>query len=93
MATLRQNPTLSDVQKFVAELEKERNTTSQDVLRKCLHLGEEMGELFRLIRKNEKGPAVEDEIADVLNKVCGIANRLEINLENAFKTKMERPKS
>jgi NTP pyrophosphatase (non-canonical NTP hydrolase) len=95
MPTLKTNPTLTDFQRYVSELEQERGFAEQDVLKKCLLLGEEIGELFKAIRKHQqmsidpqsKTTSVEDELADVLLMICAVANRLDVNLENAFRQK------
>ena len=95
MPVLPQQPTLADFQRYVTELEHERGFQDQDVLQKCLMLGEEVGELFKAIRKLSKmgidakskvGTAAE-ELADVLIYLCAIANRLDIPLEQAFRDK------
>ena len=60
-------------------------------------LGEEVGELFKAIRKSEgikidhnsKFSSIEDELADVLIFVLSIANRHDIDLEKAFRSKEE----
>ncbi len=60
-------------------------------------LGEEVGELFKAIRKSEnikidhnsKFGSVEEELADVLIFMCSIANRFDIDLEKAFREKEE----
>lgn len=97
MPSLNQKPTLSDFQQYVRELEEERGFTDQNVLQKCLMLGEEVGELFKAIRKNEnitvdhnsKFGSIEDELADVLIFILSIANKHDINLEKAFRNKEE----
>ncbi|HAF30522.1 MAG TPA: pyrophosphohydrolase [Bacteroidales bacterium] len=95
---LKENPTLKDFQEYVKELELERGFEKQGVLQKCLLLGEEIGELFKAVRKmeaisidkkNSKITTVEEELADILIYVCSIANRYNINLENAFRNKEE----
>jgi NTP pyrophosphatase (non-canonical NTP hydrolase) len=95
---LKENPTLIDFQEYVKELELERGFEKQDVLQKCLLLGEEIGELFKAVRKmeaisidtkNSKISTVEEELADILIYVCSIANRYNINLDNAFRNKEE----
>lgn len=53
MPILKENPTLNDFQIYVTELEKERGFSQEPVLQKCLLLGEEIGELFKAIRKQE----------------------------------------
>jgi NTP pyrophosphatase (non-canonical NTP hydrolase) len=97
MPELKQNPTLKDFQDYVTQLEKERGFTDQTVLQRSLLLGEEVGELFKAIRKAEKMGvdqksmigSVDEELADVLIFVCSIANRFGIDLEKAFREKEE----
>lgn len=97
MLTLNVNPTLTDIQKYVAELERERGFAHQEVIQKCLMLGEEVGELFKAIRKqekmsidsNSKSFSVQEEMADIIIMLCSIANRFDVNLEQAFRDKEE----
>jgi len=95
---LKENPTLNDFQEYVQELEKERGFEKQDVIQKSLLLGEEIGELFKAIRKmeaisidkkNSKITTVEEELADILIYTCSIANRYNIDIEKAFRDKEE----
>ena len=95
---LKENPTLKDFQEYVHDLEIERGFIDQSVVQKCLLLGEEIGELFKAVRKaesisidkqNSKLTTVEEELADILIYVCSIANRYNINLETAFRKKEE----
>ena len=95
---LKDDPTLKDFQGYVQELEKERGFEKQDVIQKSLLLGEEIGELFKAIRKmeaigidkkNSKITTVEEELADILIYTCSIANRYNIDLEKAFREKEE----
>ena len=83
MPSLEERPTLADLQRYVGELERERGFAEQSVRDKCLLLGEEMGELFKSIRRNE-GMAIDEtsrfgdvpgELVDILIYVCAIANR------------------
>lgn len=53
MPTLPPKPTIKDFQKYVQELEAERGFQEQSTVQKCLLLGEEVGELFKAVRKNE----------------------------------------
>lgn len=100
MPELKNQPTLNDFQNYVRTLEDERGFADQDILAKCLLLGEEMGELFKAIRKTQKiaiDPTskvndVRDELADVFIYLCSIANRYEIDLEAAFLAKEEKNK-
>ncbi len=89
--------TLSNLQAYVTELEIERGFIDQTVLQKCLLMGEEMGELFKAIRKaenistdqNSQTFHIGEELADILIYVCAIANRCDIDLEEAFRQKEE----
>lgn len=97
MPNLNSNPTLTDIQKYVAEFEVERGFADEDAIKKCLMLGEEVGELFKAIRKyenmsvdkNSKSYSVQEEMADIIIMLCSIANRFDVNLEKAFRDKEE----
>ena len=97
MPNLKENPTLADIQKYVVELETERGFANQDVIKKCLMLGEEVGELFKAIRKQEnlsidaksQSFSIPDEMADIIVMLCSIANRFNVDLEKAFRDKEE----
>jgi len=100
MPILTKNPTLKEFQKYVTELENERGFTHQTIIDKCLLLGEEVGELFKAVRKSE-GLAVDvnsnfteigDELTDIFIYICAIANRKGIDLEKAFREKEEKNK-
>ena len=94
---LRSNPTLQDFQEYVKQLELERGFADQTAIEKCLLMGEEMGELFKAVRKsvslktdvNSTIGSVKEELADLLIYVCAIANRFEIDMEQAFREKEE----
>jgi NTP pyrophosphatase (non-canonical NTP hydrolase) len=100
MPELTKNPTLSDFQKYVIELEKERGFSNQTIIDKCLLLGEEVGELFKAIRKteglvvdtNSNFTEIGDELTDIFIYLCAIANRKNIDLETAFLAKEEKNK-
>jgi len=91
------NPTLRDFQEYVKKLELQRGFSDQNAIEKCLLLGEEMGELFKAIRKamklktdiNSSIGSVKEEIADIMIYLCAIANRFEIDIEQAFREKEE----
>ncbi|MBC8185386.1 pyrophosphohydrolase [candidate division KSB1 bacterium] len=97
MPILKENPTLNDIQSYVIELENERGFAHQNAVEKCLLLGEEIGELFKAVRKkqqikidnNSKVTTVGEELADILIYLCAIANRFDISLEEAFRSKEE----
>ena len=97
MLNLKDNPTLLDLQRYVEDLEIERGFSDQSARDKCLLLGEEIGELFKAIRKSEglkidktsKFGNISHELADVLIYLCSIANRFNIDLEKSFREKEE----
>jgi NTP pyrophosphatase (non-canonical NTP hydrolase) len=94
---LKDNPTLRDFQEYVKRLELQRGFANQSAIEKCLLLGEEMGELFKAIRKatklktdiNANIGSINEEIADMVIYLCSIANRFEIDMERAFREKEE----
>jgi NTP pyrophosphatase (non-canonical NTP hydrolase) len=101
MPELKETPTLADFQKYVNKLEHERNFIEQTTIDKCLLLGEEVGELFKAVRKSE-GLLVDsnstfaeigDELADIFIYLCAIANRKGISLEEALRIKEEKNKN
>jgi len=95
MPNLNEHPTLADFQAYVVKLEAERGFEEQSVRDKCLLLGEEIGELFKAVRKVEglkidissQFGTVSEELADVFIYLCAIANRYGIGLETAFREK------
>ena len=97
MPHLKSGPVLMDVQAYVAKLELERGFDDQGPLEKCLLLGEEVGELFKAVRKAEgvvidprsKVGEVADELADVVILLCSVANRYGVDLEAAIRAKEE----
>jgi NTP pyrophosphatase (non-canonical NTP hydrolase) len=97
MLPLPDGATLSDVQRYVAEMEAERGFADGGVVEQCLHLGEEVGELFKAVRKSECLPVgttsivgtVDEELADILIFVCAIANRHGVDLSDALRRKEE----
>jgi NTP pyrophosphatase (non-canonical NTP hydrolase) len=100
MPVLNEKPTLKNLQNYVEELEKERGFANQTIIDKCLLLGEEVGELFKAVRKSE-GLAIDsnstfteigDELTDIFIYLCAIANRKGIDLEKAFREKEEKNK-
>ncbi len=95
MPDLKTAATMADYQAYVVELERERGFESQGPIDKCLLLGEEVGELFKAVRKAEglsmdphsKVGLIAEEMADVLIMLCSIANRYGVDLEQAFRDK------
>lgn len=87
-------------QEYVTRLEELHGWLEVDLVHNCFLMGEEVGELFKSIRKHlryyeEQDPVeeeksklhVSEEIVDVLNYLLAIANRLEIDIEEAFRRK------
>lgn len=96
MPELNSSLTLKDLQKYVAAMEIERGFDSNTVTQKCLMLGEEVGELFKSVRESHAGLPFatkgykadpSGELADILILISTIANRLDIDLETAFRDK------
>ena len=95
MPSLKPKPTLADIQTYVIKLEEERGFSDQSVKEKCLLLGEEVGELFKAVRKregvkvdlNSNFGSIDEELADILIYLCAIANRYDVDLETAFREK------
>lgn len=83
---------LKQLQEYVAATEVERNFADQSAVEKCLLLGEEVGELFRAVRRTSGlavDPASESrevgsELADILNYLLAIANRYQVDLSEEF---------
>lgn len=78
-------------------MEEERGFTNETPVEQCLLLGEEVGELFKAVRKcsdiktDEKADcgSIDIELADIFIYTCCLANRYGIDLEEAFKKKEE----
>ena len=97
MTVLKENPTLTDLQKYIKLIGEERGWDKNNYLEIFLLLSEEMGELAKAIRNRtglyaEKGKLFKDnelegEFADVLNYLLDLANFFDIDLEKAFREK------
>ncbi len=91
-------PTLAELQAYVRDLERRRGFSDQTARDKCLLLGEEVGELFRAVRRVEglrvdpasRRAEIGEELADLLIYLCAIANRYGVDLEAAFRAKEAR---
>src|SRR5580692_293040 len=89
MEPLRQGASLPQIQDYVAKMEAERDLDKQDLPSQCLKLGEEVGELYRAVRKLQGHPQdpsgriadIGDEAVDTLILLMSIVNRCGINLE------------
>lgn len=95
---LSENFSLKELQLYIKDLEEIRGFSSESILDKCILLGEEVGELFKAIRKvqgikfdsnDTRKHDIAHELSDVLLFVCAIANRYNIDLETALREKEE----
>jgi NTP pyrophosphatase (non-canonical NTP hydrolase) len=92
---LPKGATLAQLQRYIEREARKRGFGDQTALQKCLILGEEVGELFKAVRKEEKMPiglhskvgTISEELADVLMYVCTIASFYGVDLEAAFRAK------
>lgn len=93
---------LGELQDYIRKMESQRGFDKEHISGKCLLLTEEVGELVKAIRKSHFGVAVDvnkkyehdvpGEIADILIVLTTIANRLDINIEQALRDKEEKNK-
>jgi len=106
MIALPERADMAGYQRYVHQLEELHGWLDVDLVHNCFLMGEEVGELFKAIRRyqayyDEKGApsqpdpeerrqAVAEELVDVFNYLLVLANRLEIDLEQAFRTKNAR---
>jgi NTP pyrophosphatase (non-canonical NTP hydrolase) len=101
--TLPPRASLAELGRYIHALEDRMGWLDVDLVHTAFFLGEEVGELFKAIRRYERrsiatddphpdgGKAeVADEIVDVLNYLLAIANRLDIDVEAAFLDKNTR---
>jgi NTP pyrophosphatase (non-canonical NTP hydrolase) len=85
-------------QNKLKNIEESRGHIKDTVLQKCLVFGEEVGELFKAIRERENLQlhdktsrySVDDELADCLILISCIANRYDIDLQDAIYEKINR---
>lgn len=98
--TLKPNPLLSDFQKYVAEMVKERGFDRETIPEMFMLFLEECGELAKAARKaggmkvdkNSKQFLLGEEAADVFIYLLDICNHFDIDLEKAFRDKEEESK-
>ena len=97
---LVENAPMSEYQRYIYELEAMHGWLDVDLVHNCFLMGEEVGELFKAIRKHQRyfeehDPQSEEdskahiaeELVDVFNYLIAIANRLGVNFEEAFRRK------
>jgi NTP pyrophosphatase (non-canonical NTP hydrolase) len=96
MAHLAENPTLKDLQQYVATVCQERGWTKDTPSEKFMLFVEEVGELAKAMRKaaglyeeqaKPRDLSLEEEFADVLSYLLDLANCYQVDLEAAFRAK------
>ena len=100
--TLPKGAPMQAYQSYIRELEKLHGWLDVDLVHNCFLMGEEVGELFKAVRRynklfeqagtaptetTERKAEVANEIVDVLNYLVALANRLDIDIESAFREK------
>lgn len=103
MISLPEGASMKDYQRYVHELEALHGWLKVDLVHNCFLMGEEMGEVFKAVRKYNKlfdegaGTPPEaaraqlaEELVDVFNYLLAIANRVDVDLEQAFREKNAR---
>ncbi len=94
---LPENPTLRDLQSYVAAMVKERGFEKETVPEIFMLLMEECGEMAKAARKsqnihtdkNSEKFHLDHEAVDVLVYLLDICNHFNIDLEKAFREKEE----
>jgi NTP pyrophosphatase (non-canonical NTP hydrolase) len=96
MAELKTNPTLKELQTYVAEVCEERGWTKDGPAEKFVLFIEEVGELAKAMRKaaglyeeraRARDVSLEEEFADVLSYLLDLANCYQVDLQEAFRAK------
>ncbi|SDY97331.1 MazG nucleotide pyrophosphohydrolase domain-containing protein [Bacillus sp. 166amftsu] len=84
---------LSEFQQYVANFSEEKGFQNTTIEMRTMYLMEELGELAEAIVKRNEDKNTNREIGlemfDVIWNVCDLANKLEIDLEEAFQEKMK----
>jgi NTP pyrophosphatase (non-canonical NTP hydrolase) len=98
MASLRDDPTLKELQSYLALVCAERGWTKDSPSEKFVLFIEEVGELAKAMRKaaglyeeqaKPRDMSLEEEFADVLSYLLDVANCFHVDLEQAFRAKEE----
>lgn len=99
---LPKHASMRDYQQYIHALEDMHGWLDVDLVHNCFLMGEEVGELFKAIRKykryydqggvteqdaDTRKAAVAEELVDVFNYLLALANRMDIDLEDAFRDK------
>src|SRR3981081_4095369 len=98
MVYLKDDPTLKELQDYLAEICQERGWTKDSPSEKFVLFIEEVGELAKAMRKTaglyeeqakQQDMSLEEEFADVLSYLLDLANCFQVDLEKAFGAKEE----
>lgn len=96
MTHLPAQPTLRDLQHYLAAVCQERGWTKDTPSDKFVLFVEEVGELAKAMRKaaglyaeraKPRDMSLEEEFADVLSYLLDLANCFQVDLEQAFRAK------
>jgi NTP pyrophosphatase (non-canonical NTP hydrolase) len=97
MPEFTERPNLAELQKYVLDMKTERGFNLTDTVYECLLLGEEVGELFKAVRKTQAKSMIDEEksefgdvaeeLADVLIFTLSLANMHGVDLEQALRDK------
>jgi NTP pyrophosphatase (non-canonical NTP hydrolase) len=102
MIELPEGAPMRRYQEYVEALEAQHGWTTVDHVHNCFLMGEEVGELFKAVRRynrmfeqSEAEPLdreaarqhVAEELVDVFNYLVAVANRVDVDLEAAFRAK------
>ena len=97
MKDLQKNPTISDMQNHLMEYIRSQGWDDKTDTEVFLMFVEEIGELAKEIRRKHKLDAeanvqeeTEGEFADVLNYLLELAYRMDVDLETAYRNKMQK---
>ena len=96
--TLGKNPSLTEVQAYIASMVKQRGFSEESLEDSFIMLTEEVGELAKSLRPLRGVTTADDserkeaahEAADVLWMLICVCNKLDINLEAALRSKEEK---
>jgi len=94
---LKEDPTLQDFQKYIAEMIKERGFEKETITEMFMLFMEECGEMAKAARKSQNIHTDKNseifhlghEAADVFMYLLDICNHFDIDLEKAFREKEE----
>ena len=94
---LAQSTTVTELQDYIKKTAADRGFSEETVTEKMLLMVEEIGELAKSLRKftglkvdsekADKYSKVQHEMADIMFYLFDIANKLDINILEAFKEK------